>query len=141
MSIERVISPQLPEPPPGLWSNALRVGDMLFISGLTARDAQLKVVGDDEYAQAQVIFARMSHLLKSAGATERDVIKLNLYLTDIDRREGVWKARAEFFTGSFPTATLVEVSSLQPDVLVEIEAVAYLNQGGRPDEIRAEHLQ
>lgn len=139
MSIQRITSPEVTEPAPGMWSNCLKAGDFVFISGLTSRDRQQQVVGDDEYTQAATIFQRLGHLLSAAGGTLADVVKLNLYLTRIDRRQGVWRARQEFLeaTGAgrcFPAATLVEVSSLQPGVLVEIEAVALLNQGGRPPE-------
>lgn len=59
-----------------------------------------------------------------------DIVKLTIYVVDISKNKEVWRARQEFFTGDFPTSTLVEVSSLaKPEVLVEIEAVAYL--GGK----------
>ena len=131
--IEQVTSPHVTEPPPGMWSNCLKVGDTVYIAGLTARDAQLKATGGHEYAQSCVIFERMRHLLEAAGGGLRDVVKLNIYVTRIAQREAFWRARREFFDGAFPVATLVEVSALaQPEILVEIEAVAVLNQGGRP---------
>ena len=69
----------------------------------------------------------------AAGGTMADIVKINMYLTRIEHREEVWRARREFFEGAFPVATLVEVSSLaQPEILVEIEAVAVLGHGGRP---------
>lgn len=140
--IERVISPEVTEPAPGLWSNCLRAGGALYISGLTSRDRDGVVVGDDEYTQASTIFRRMGHLLAAAGASSSDIVKLNLYLTRIDRREAVWRARREFLEADgagrcFPAATLVEVSSLQPGVLVEIEAVAHPGLDGRPSEVGA----
>ena len=79
------------------------------------------------------IFARMAALVKAAGGSLADVvIKLNIYLTNIGNREQVWRARRESFSGVFPACTLVEVSKLAPGIDVEIEAVAVLNQGGRP---------
>lgn len=137
--IERILSPEVTEPAPGLWSNCLRAGGVLYVSGLTSRDRAGQVVGDDEYTQARSIFQRMGHLLQAAGAAPGDVVKLNLYLTRIDQREGVWRARREFFDADgagrcMPAATLVEVRSLQPGVLVEIEAVAHPGLGGRPAE-------
>lgn len=140
--IERVISPELTEPAPGLWSNCLRAGGALYISGLTSRDRSGAVVGDDEYVQATTIFRRMGHLLAAAGASTADIVKLNLYLTRIDQREAVWRARREFLETDgagrcFPAATLVEVSSLQPGVLLEIEAIAHPGLGGRPSEAGA----
>lgn len=133
MSIEQIISPEVTEPAPGLWSNCLRVGDMVFISGLTARDKSLHASGGDEYAQSRQIFTRMRHLLEAAGGSLADVVKLTIFVTNIKNREGVWRARKEAFSGAFPAASLVEVSALaQPEICVEIEAIALLNQGGRP---------
>lgn len=139
MEIQRIISGAVGEAAPGLWSNCLKVGDLIYLSGLTSRDNGNRVVGDDEYVQTRTIFERIEHLLQAAGGSPVDIVKLNLYLTRIDQREQVWAARREFFARTapgrcFPTATLVEVSSLQPGVLVEIEAVAHLNAGGRPEE-------
>ena len=135
MSIERISSPEVTEPSAGLWSNCLRVGDLVFVSGLTARDKSLQASGGDEYAQAKQIFARMSDLLAAAGGSLADVVKLTIFVTDIENREEVWRARREVFSGAFPAASLVEVSALaQPEIRVEIEAVAMLNQGGRPAE-------
>jgi len=132
MSIEQIMSPEVTEPAPGMWSNCLRAGDTVYVSGLTARDKGLNASGGDEYAQAKLIFSRMAALVKAAGGSLRDIVKLTIYLTDIGHRELVWRARQEAFDGAFPACTLVEVSRLAPGIAVEIEAIAVLNQGGRP---------
>lgn len=132
MAIEQILSPEVTEPAPGMWSNCLKVGDTVYVSGLTARDKNLNATGGGEYEQAKVIFSRIEALVRAAGGSLRDVVKLNIYLTDIGNREQVWRARREAFSGAFPACTLVEVSALAPGVHVEIEAVAMLNQGGRP---------
>lgn len=133
MTIQRITSPEVTEPAPGTWSNCLKVGDTVYVAGLTARDKNLRPTGGGEYEQAMLIFERIRHLVVAAGGTMADVVKINMYLTRIEHREEVWRARREFFEGAFPVATLVEVSSLaQPEILVEIEAVAVLGHGGRP---------
>lgn len=133
MAIQQIISPEVTEPAAGTWSNCLRVGDTLYIAGLTARDRVLAPTGGGEYEQAKLIFERIRHLVTAAGGSMHDVVKINMYLTRIEHREAVWRARREFFEGAFPVATLVEVSALaQPEILVEVEAIAVLNQGGRP---------
>jgi 2-iminobutanoate/2-iminopropanoate deaminase len=133
MAIERITSPEVSEPAPGTWSNCLKVGNTVYVAGLTARDKQLKAIGGGEYEQARLIFEKIQHLVTAAGGSMRDVVKINMFLTRIQHREEVWRARREFFEGAFPVATLVEVSALaQPEILVEIEAVAVLGQGGRP---------
>jgi 2-iminobutanoate/2-iminopropanoate deaminase len=133
MTIRQIISPRVAEPPPRLWSNCLRAGDTVYVSGLTARDLELAPTGGSQYEQARVVFERMAQLLAAAGGSLRDVVKLTVYVTDITRRDEVWQARAEVFDGAFPTATLVEVSALaEPEIAVEIDAIAVLDQGGRP---------
>jgi 2-iminobutanoate/2-iminopropanoate deaminase len=133
MSIDRVVSPDVTEPAPGLWSNCLKVGHTLFISGLTARGKDLRAISGDEYEQASIIFRRMQSLIEAGGGTMADVVKLTIFVTRIGERAKVWKARREFFSGAFPAASLVEVSALaEPDIRVEIEGIAMLDQGGRP---------
>ena len=134
MTIEQIVSADVAEPAAGMWSNCLKVGDTVYVSGLTARDKNQQPAGGGEYDQARHIFGRMEALVKAAGGSLADVVKLNIYLTDIGNREQVWRARRERFNGAFPTCTLVEVSRLVPGIAVEIEAVAVLNQGGRPAE-------
>jgi enamine deaminase RidA (YjgF/YER057c/UK114 family) len=120
----RIISPQVPEPPPQRWSNCLRVGDMLFISGMVARNGD-RIEGADEYEQARVIFGKIRHLVEAAGGKVDDVVKITVFLTNIRNNTKVWKARAEVFSGDFPASTLVEVRALaSPEILVEIEAIA-----------------
>jgi enamine deaminase RidA (YjgF/YER057c/UK114 family) len=124
--------PDVAEAGPGLWSNAIRAGDTLYISGQVARpfEGGTGMVGQDEYAQAKQIFARIERIIKAAGGTMDNLVKMTIFVVDISKNTEVWRARREFFTGDFPASTLVEVRSLaKPDVLVEIEAVAYL--GGR----------
>lgn len=129
--IRRVTSPDAPEPPPKTWSNCLVAGNIAYIAGMTARtpagSAQTSL---DDYGQSKAIFTKIKGLVEAAGGTMADVVKITVFVTDIRRREQVWKARQEFFTGDFPASTLVEVSKLaDPSITVEIEAVAHLSAG------------
>lgn len=131
MSKQRVSSPQVPDPPPETWSNCLVVGNQVFVAGMTARHGNEIVGGDSMYGQAKAVFGKIKSLIEAAGGRMDDVVKVNIFVTDILRREEVWKARREVFTGDFPVSTLVEVRSLFPrEILVEIEAVAILGAGG-----------
>jgi enamine deaminase RidA (YjgF/YER057c/UK114 family) len=97
---------------------------------MTARAGNDTVDGNGMYEQARVVFAKIKHLIEAAGGRMNDVVKVNIFVTDIKRREEVWKARREVFSGDFPVSTLVEVSALAaPEFLVEIEAVAILGAG------------
>ncbi len=124
MAAMRVTHPDVAEPPPETWSNCLVAGNHIFVAGMTARTGT-EILADDEYGQARAIFEKISRLLDAAGASMADVVKVVIYVTDISRREEVWRARREFFQGDFPVSTLVEVSALaMPELKVEIEAIA-----------------
>lgn len=131
MSIRRVTSPSVPEPPPERWSNCLVVDGIAYVSGMTARAGD-KVAGADEYEQSKVIFGKIEGMVEAAGGTMADVVKITVYVTNIKNNTKVWAARREFFTGDFPASTLVEVSALAaPEILVEIEAIAHIGKGKR----------
>ncbi|SKA34717.1 Enamine deaminase RidA, house cleaning of reactive enamine intermediates, YjgF/YER057c/UK114 family [Enhydrobacter aerosaccus] len=133
MTIRRVTSPAAPEPPPERWSNCLVVDGIAYVSGMTARGEDPKVLaGMDEYAQAKVIFTKIKGLIEAAGGMMSDIVKITVFVTDIANNVKVWQARREFFSGNFPASTLVEVSALAaPEIRVEIEAVAHIGKGPR----------
>src|ERR1043166_9708324 len=133
MKIERITSSSVGEPPPGRWSNALRVGDMLFISGTVSRASDgVTIEGSNEYEQAKIIFTKIRHLVEAAGGAMADVVKGTIYVVSSQQNTEVWRARQEFFTGDFPCSSLVEVRSLATqEILVEIEAIACIGAGKR----------
>lgn len=128
MKKRRVQSVDVGEPPERTWSNCLVVGNQVFIAGMTARGDEFDdVPGGSAEAQAMVIFGKIKALVEAAGGTMDDVVKLVIYLTDINDRDAVWAARRTFFTGDYPVSTLFEVSALvRPEMKVEIEAIAVL---------------
>jgi enamine deaminase RidA (YjgF/YER057c/UK114 family) len=128
--ITRVISPAVPEPAPGTWSNCLVVNGIAYVAGMIARGADGKIIDGDEYQQSKVIFAKIRNLVEAAGGAMADVVKVTIFVTDIRKREEVWRARREVFTGDFPASTLVQVAALaETTVKVEIEAIAHLGAG------------
>ena len=127
---QRISHPEVADPPPQTWSNCLVVGDWIYTAGMTARDGAA-ILANDEYGQARAIFKKIEKLLAAAGAGMNDVVKVVIYVTDISRREEVWRARREFFAEPFPVSTLVEVAALaMPALKVEIEAVACRGAAG-----------
>ena len=130
-TIERIRSEHVGEPPAETWSNCLRVGNQVFIAGMTARGGEFDSIdGAGAYSQARIIFTKIKSLIEAAGGAMADVVKVNIFVTDIDQRQEVWRARREFFSGDFPVSTLVEVSALAlPEMEVEVEAVAILGSG------------
>ena len=111
------------------YADAVVAGDTLYISGIVPVDAAGAVVGDDVVAQARQVFAIMGRVLTAAGAEPADVVKVTVYLLDVDERPLINPVRQEFFGGARPASTLVEVSRLAvPGARLEIEAVAHLGR-------------
>jgi enamine deaminase RidA (YjgF/YER057c/UK114 family) len=99
---------------------------------MTAQFGNETAGGDSMYEQSKAVFGKIKALIEEAGGRMDDVVKVNIFVTDIKRREEVWKARSEFFSGDFPVSTLVQVAALaRPDLLVEIEAVAFIGAGSQ----------
>jgi 2-iminobutanoate/2-iminopropanoate deaminase len=137
-AIRMVKSPAVPEPPPGLFSNCLVVGDMIHISGQHAGAPQGAIGGGSMLEQSREAFRRVLALISAAGGTADDVVKLNVYLCDMTRRAEFSAARREFFAEPFPCSTLVGVSALAgSDLLVEIDALAIIGVGGRQSAARS----
>jgi 2-iminobutanoate/2-iminopropanoate deaminase len=131
LQINRIYTDKVAEPPAGLWSNCLRVNDQVFLSGMVALDKNDAVVGvGDSYQQANYIFECIRDYMEEAGGRMSDIVSLNIFVTDMEHRPGVLKARQKFFTGDFPCSTLVAVSALiKPELLVEINAVGFVGEG------------
>ena len=112
------------------YTDAVRFGDLLFVSGIgpLADDGSLVGAGDAA-EQTRQIFRNMDKVLRVAGAAPADVLKVTVYLTDIADRTKINSARQEFFGAARPASTLVEVSKLAiPGMRVEIEAVVGLRR-------------
>jgi enamine deaminase RidA (YjgF/YER057c/UK114 family) len=129
---QRFVSPHVAEYPPGHWSNCLRVGDIVYISGTTSRANDLKTIqGSGAYEQAKAIFTKIGHCLEAAGGKIDDIVKIVIYVTNIKDNTEIWRARKEFFSGDFPTSTLVQVAALaSPEILLEIDAIAHVGCSG-----------
>ena len=109
------------------YSRAVRIGQLVEVSGTTAVEGENRIVGiGDPYRQTCFVLQKIEKALIEAGATLKDVVRTRMYVTDISHWEAIGKAHGEFFSDIKPSATMVEVSALiNPDLLVEIEATAY----------------
>jgi reactive intermediate/imine deaminase len=108
------------------YTDAVRAGDLLFVSGCVPVDGSGALVGgDDVVAQARQVFANVGAVLAAAGCAFADVVKVTVYLTDIGDRARINPVRQAVFGASRPASTLVEVSRLAvPGARIEVEAVA-----------------
>ena len=114
----------LPEPI-SHYTDAVRAGDLLFVSGCVAVDGEGRLVDGDVVAQTRQVLANLGAVLARRGRGFADVVKVTVFLTDVDDRQAVNTVRQEVFGDARPASTLVEVSRLAiPGALVEIEAVA-----------------
>jgi predicted short-subunit dehydrogenase-like oxidoreductase (DUF2520 family)/enamine deaminase RidA (YjgF/YER057c/UK114 family) len=123
----RNISGGAPWEPTVGYSRAVRVGPYVHVAGTTGTDEQGRAVGTDAYAQARHALGKISDALAEAGARLDQVVRTRIFVTDIARWEEVGRAHGEVFGQVRPAATMVEVRRLiGPDILVEIEADAYV---------------
>jgi len=114
------------------YTDAVRFGDLLFISGMVALDGDNQVVAPgDVVGQAEFVLAKIGRILAAAGGGFADVLKVTVFLLDIEHRRAINPVRQKYFGAAKPASTLVAVSALAvPGLLVEIEAVAGIAAGG-----------
>lgn len=123
--------------PEGVWdprprfAQVVRIGNQVYVAGQTAVDERGNVVGKGDIdAQARQVFRNLQKCLEAAGANFDQVVKLNIYSTDLDAHlPALTKTRREFFPREPVASTTLQVPRLvHPDWLLEIEAVAVLEE-------------
>ena len=121
----QLISSNTPGERLAAFSRAVRVGDMVFVSGTTASDAAgITQHPGDAAAQADYILRKIEAALGQAGASLADVVRTRIFVRDIKDSDAVARVHARFFAEIRPANTLLRGEPIEPEMLVEIEADA-----------------
>lgn len=112
------------------YSQAIRVGEFLFVSGQAALDDNGNVVGLGDFdAQAEQVFVNLGAILRAGGSNLNKVVKVTIFMTDMSFFHRIIDLRRRFFTAPYPADTTVEVKGLAlPGLMLEIEAIALVSE-------------
>jgi len=106
-------------------------GRMVFISGMTARDTDGRVVGPGDIdKQTRQVCENLKRAMSAAGGTLDDVVRVDVFVRNIEHFDAIHRVRREYFTAVAPASTMLEISKMvSPDMLIEINAIAVVDDG------------
>ena len=111
------------------YSRAVRIGNVIEVTGTVADDEGKLVGKNDPYAQAKFALSKIQRFIEQAGGDLKDVIRTRMYVTNIDLWEEFGRAHQEFFGDIMPATSMIEVSRfIGPEYLIEIEATAIVSE-------------
>ncbi len=130
MPKQEIVSPELAEPN-GHFAQAVVAeagGRLLFVSGMTARNNEGGITGfGDIKAQTRQVCENVKAAVEEAGGTLEDIVRVDVYVTDMRHFDAIHAVRREFFTGTPPASTMVEISKFsRPGYEIEMNAIAVL---------------
>ncbi len=108
----------------GPYSQANKVGNLVFTSGIIGVDPETGVAAHGSVAQAERAFLSLSNLLEAAGSDMSKVIKTTVFIKNMDDFAAINEVYAKYFPAPYPSRSCVEVARLPKDLLIEIEAIA-----------------
>ena len=113
----------------GAYSQAIKSGEFLFISGqIPLNPETMKIVDSSFEDSAQRVISNLENICKEAGASLDNIVKLNIYLLDLENFDTLNKIMEERFSEPFPARATVEVARLPKDVMIEMDAIVSLVQ-------------
>jgi len=112
------------------YSQGVRVGNVVYVSGQVALDSDGNVVGKGDFAaQTRRVFENLRSVLKSVGGDLDDIVRIKIHLTDMDNLDEFRRIRSEYFRDWFPASTLIEVGGLIiKELMIEIDAIAVVEK-------------
>jgi len=112
------------------YSRALRAGAFIYVSGTTAIDENGDVVGaNDPYQQTLYVLKKIEKAIKGVGGEIKDVVRTRMFVASFDYWEEISRAHKEFFGDVLPATTMVQVKLILPEMVLEMEADAILDEG------------
>ncbi|MFB9240253.1 RidA family protein [Massilia antarctica] len=130
--LERVIT-QPDNYEPFLLSQAIKFGDLLFVSGQAGAGDDGNIVEGGFRAQGEQAFANLKRALEAGGSGLDAVIKVTIFVTDMGNFREVVELRRRFFTAPYPADTIAEIRALyDPAAMIEIEAIAAVRPNAQP---------
>lgn len=129
MDVKRLNPSSLPKPP-AAYSQVVRKGSLVTTAGMVALDAAGNVVGEgDVGAQTRQVMENLKGALQAVGASLSDVVKTTIFLSDMVHYQGMNAVFNEYFQGHPPARSTVQAGLALPSLMVEIEAIALLEEG------------
>ena len=111
----------------GTYSQAIKVGETIFISGqIPLEPGTMNIVDEDIRAQTHRVFNNLAAVVREGGGNLDDVVKLTVFLTDLSHFAVVNEVMAEHFNPPYPARAAVGVAALPKGVPIEIDAIAHL---------------
>ncbi len=111
----------------GTYSQAVRVGDVVYLSGQIPLDpASMELVGDDVESQIKQVFDNLAAVAEAAGGALADAVRLTVYLTDLANFPLVNEVMAEYFSEPYPARAAIGVAALPRNAAVEVDAILVL---------------
>ncbi len=112
----------------GTYSQAVRVGDLVFLSGqIPLHPESMEIIGNTFEARARQVFDNLRSVAEAAGGSLDDIVKLTIFLTDLDNFATVNAVMEDFFAKPYPARAAVGVASLPKGADVEADAILSLN--------------